>query len=79
MAFLHEEKDVYNHKDEKKEQGAEGRQTSEPEKAHSTSKFVIVAKFAGHVLLRLASSFSNVIRQAGRQAGRQADKNSDFF
>ena len=44
MAFLHEEEDDHNHKDEKKEQDAEGRQTSEPEKAHSTCEFVIVAK-----------------------------------
>ena len=57
----------------KKEQ-AEGRQTSEPEKAHSTGEFVIVAKFGDHVLHHLAFSLSNVIRQA--------DKNSslgDFF
>ena len=33
----------------KKEQDAEGRQTSEPEKAHSTGEFVIVAKFGDHV------------------------------
>ena len=47
----------------KKEQCTEGRQTSEP---HSTGKFVIVAKFGDHVLHCLASSLSNVIRQAGR-------------
>ena len=66
----------------KKEQGAEGRQTSEPEKAHPTGQFVIVAKFGDHVLRHLSSNFLNVIRQAGRQAGKQADKNSslgDFF
>ena len=40
--------------------------------------FIIVAKFGDHVSCRLASSLSNVIRQAGSQA----DKNSslgDFF
>jgi len=50
----------------KKEQ-AEDRQISEPEKAHSTGEFVIVAKFGDHVLRHLASSLSNV---------RQVDKNS---
>jgi len=50
----------------KKEQGAEGRQASEPEKAHPTGDFVIVAKFGDRVLRHLASSLSNVIRQAGR-------------
>jgi len=44
-----------------KEQGAMGRQTLEPEKAHSTGEFVIVAKFGDHVLRNLASSLSNVI------------------
>jgi len=42
------------------------------------SEFVIVVKFGDRVLRRLASSLSNVIRQAGRQT----DKNSslgDFF
>jgi len=44
-----------------------GRQTVEPEKAeHSSSEFVILAKFGGHVLCCLASSLSNVIRQVGR-------------
>ena len=51
-----------------------GRQTSEPEKAHSTGDFVIVAKFGDHVLCCLASSLSNVIRQVGRQA----DENSSL-
>ena len=37
------------------------------EKAHSTGEFVIVAKFGDHVLRCLASSLSNVIRQAGKQ------------
>jgi len=49
-------------KDKKKEQGTEGRQTSEPEKAHPTGEFVIVEKFRYHVLCRLTSSLSNVIR-----------------
>ena len=34
-----------------------GRQTLEPEKAHSTGEFVIVAKFGNHVLCCLASTF----------------------
>jgi len=78
MALYHEEEDDQNPLDKRKKQGAEGRQTSEPEKAHSTGEFVIVAKFGDHVLCRLAFSLLNVIRQAGRQA----DKNSslgDFF
>jgi len=81
MALLHEEDD-HIPKDRRKKQGAEGRQTSEPEKPHPTGEFVIVAKFGDRVLRRLASSLLNVIRQACMQAGRQADKNSslgDFF
>ena len=58
MALLHEEEDDYI----PQEQGAEGRQTSEPEKAHPAGEFVIVAKFGDRVLRRLASSLSNVIR-----------------
>jgi len=50
------------------------RQTSEPEKAHPTGEFIIMAKFGDHVLRRLASSLSNVIKQGGRQA----DKNSSL-
>ena len=50
----------------------------ELEKAHPTGEFVIVPKFGGNVLHCLASSLSNMIRQASRQA----DENSslgDFF
>ena len=78
MAVLHEEEDNHIPQDKRKKQGAEWRQTSEPEKAHLTREFVIVAKFGDRVLRGLASSLSNVIRHAGRQA----DKNSslgDFF
>ena len=81
MAFLHEEEDNHNHKGEKKEQGAEARQTLEAEKVHFAGEFGIVEKFGDHVLLRLASSLSNVM-WSGRQAGRQADKTfslGDFF
>jgi len=39
----------------------------EPQKAHLTGEFVIVAKFGGHTLCRLASRLVNVIRQGGRQ------------
>jgi len=41
---------------------------------HSTGKFVTVTKFGDHALHRLASSLSNMIRQAGRQV----DKNSSL-
>jgi len=64
MAFLHEEEDDYNHK-MKKEHGTEDRYSSEPQKAHPTSEFVIVAKFGGHTLRYLASRLANVIRQGG--------------
>ena len=67
MAFLHEEEDNHNHTDEKKEYGAEDRYSSEPQKAHLTGEFIIVAKFGGHALHHLASSLANVIRQGGRQ------------
>ena len=69
MALLHEEVDDHIPQDKRNKQGTEGRQTSEPE--HPTGEFVIVAKFGDRVLRRLASSLSNVIRQAGRQVGRQ--------
>jgi len=66
MAFLHEEEDNHNHIDEKKEHGAEDRNSSVPQKAHPTGEFVIMAKFGGHVLRYLASRLANVIRQGGR-------------
>ena len=40
----------------------------EPQKAHLTGEFVIVAKFGGHALRHLASRLENVIRQGGREA-----------
>jgi len=46
--------------------GAEDRYSSESQKAHLTGEFVIVAKFGGHALRRLASRLVNVIRQGGR-------------
>ena len=67
MAFLHEEEDDHNHTDERKEYGAEDRYSLEPQKAHLTGEFVIVDKFGGHALRRLASKLVNVIRQGGRQ------------
>jgi len=70
MAFLHEEEDDRNHTDERKEYGAEDWDSSEPQKAHLTGEFVIVAKFGGHALRCLASKLANVIREGGRQAGR---------
>ena len=72
MAFLHEEEDDHNDTDERKEYGAEYRYSSEPQKAHLTGEFVIVAKFGGHTLRHLASRLANVVRhrQAGIQGGR---------
>jgi len=46
--------------------GTEDRYLSEPQKAHLTGEFVIVAKFGGHVLCHLASRLANVIMQGGR-------------
>ena len=63
MAFLHEEEDDHNDTDESKEYGAEDRYSSEPQKAHLTGEFVIVAKFDGHALRHLASRLANVVRQ----------------
>jgi len=57
----------------RKEYGAEDRYLSEPQKAHLTGEFVIVAKFGGHVLHHLASRLANVIRQGGRLGGMEAD------
>jgi len=51
----------------RKEYGTEDRYSSEPQKAHRTGEFVIVAKFGCHVLCHLAFRLSNVVRQAGRQ------------
>jgi len=76
MAFLHEEEDDHNHKDEKKEHGAEDRYSSEPQKAHPTGEIVIVAKFGGHVLRHLVSALANVIRQG--YGGREADLKPGF-
>ena len=39
----------------------------EPEKAHPTGEFVIVAKFGDHVLCHLATRLANVIREGERQ------------
>jgi len=71
VAFSHEEEDNHDTTDERKEDGAEGRYSSEPQKAHLTDEFVIVAKFGGHALCHLASRLVNVVRQGGRQEGRQ--------
>jgi len=68
MAFLHEEEDDHNTTDERKEYGAEDRYLSEPQKAHFTGELVIVGKFGGHALCRLASRLANVVRQGGREA-----------
>ena len=39
----------------------------EPQKAHLTTEFIIVAEFGGHVLHHLTSRLANVIREGGRQ------------
>jgi len=70
MAFLHEEEDDHNTTVERKEYGTEDRYSSEPQKAHLTDEFVIVAKFGGHALRHLASRLVNVVRQGGREGGR---------
>ena len=53
--------------DKKKEYGAEDRYSLEPQKAHLTGEFIIVAKFGGRALRHLASRLANVIRQGGRR------------
>jgi len=51
MAFLHEEENDHNTTDERKEYGAEHRYSLEPQKAHLTGEFVIMAaKFGDHAL-----------------------------
>ena len=37
-------------------------QWTDPQKAHATDEFVIIAKFGGHVLCHLASRLVNVTR-----------------
>ena len=49
-------------------QGTEGRHSAEPEKAHLTGEFVMVMKFVGNVLHRLAL---NVVRQTKISVYRQ--------
>jgi len=65
-ASLHEEEDDHNNTDERKEYGAEDRYSSELQKAHLTSEFIIVAKFGAPCVVHLASRLANVIRQGGR-------------
>jgi len=48
--------------------GAEDRYSLEPQKAHLTGEFVIVATFGGHALHHLESRLANVIRQGSREA-----------
>jgi len=68
LAFLHEEEDDHNTTGERKEYGTEDRYSLEPQKAHLSSEFVIVANFGGHALHHLASRLANVVRQGGREA-----------
>ena len=51
----------------------------EPEKAHSTDEFVIVAKFGGHVLRHLASRLANVIDQGGSEGEREGGRVKSFY
>ena len=76
MAFLYEEEDDQTHE---KEYDTENRYSSEPQKAHLTGEFIIVANFGGHALGHLASRLVNVIRQGGRQGGREADQKLRYF
>jgi len=71
MAFLHEEEDVHNTTDERKEYGIEDRYSSELQKEHLTGEFIILAKYGGHAFCRLASRLAYVVRQGERQGGRQ--------
>ena len=66
LSYIKKKMTMTWHTDEKKEHGAEDRYSSEPQKAHPTSEFVIVTKFGGHALHHLTSRFANVIRQGGR-------------
>jgi len=70
MAFLHKEQDDHNTTGERKEYGAEDRYSLEPQKAHLTGEFVIVANFGGHALRHLAPRLANVIRQGGKQGSK---------
>jgi len=56
MALLHKEEDK-----DKTSNKAQRADTCWKLKTHPTGEFVIVAKFAGHVLHRLAYSLSNMI------------------
>jgi len=73
MTLLHEEEGNHNHTDQKKEYGTEDRYSSEPQKAHLTGEFVIIAKLGGHVLRHSASRLTNVVRQGSREGGMEAD------
>jgi len=48
-------KDDHNHEDKRSNKGAEGRHSSESEKAHLSGEFVIMEKVGDHVLCCLAS------------------------
>jgi len=56
-----------DHKDEKKEHGAEDRYSSAPQKAHPTGEF----EFGNHALRHLASRLAHACDQTGRDGGRQ--------
>jgi len=62
MAFLHEEETTIT----LQMKGKSMAQRTDIQKAHLTGKFVIVAKFGGHALRRLASRLANVVREGGR-------------
>jgi len=70
VAFLHEEEVDHNTADERKEYGAEDRYSSEPQKAHLTCEFLIVAKFGGHAL-RHQPLACQLRMWSGREGDRQ--------
>ena len=53
--FYMKKKTHHTHTDERKEYSTEDRYSSEPQKAHLTGEFIIVAKFGGRALRHLAS------------------------
>ena len=47
----------------------EGKHSSEPQKAHATGEFAILAKNGGHTMCHLVASFATVVRQADQKLG----------
>ena len=51
-------------KDKRNNEGAEASHLSEPQKAHPTGEFVVVAQNGGHSLLHLGSRLATVVSEA---------------